>query len=260
MWGGDPIPTRKTDQNERKERKMKKILTASLVAMMAVSAAHADIASTKYVVGKIGDEIDNLDVTEQRVEGSYVAFVNETDGKVASQKVAFDTTVSEKSTDGNAPTSKAVYTAITNKEDVANKLEEKPEDWEDKSPEEQAKYYASVNYVDAEVSAVAGAAAGLSSAVSTLTSTVNSNKTAAEIGINEAKAAAAAAQDKSDADYQIGSNAGWINLIDTLPTKCKEENAECAMVARDGKLAWELISGSTAVEGKIPPVTPAVAE
>ena len=328
---------------------MKKLLTVSLVAVMAVSAAHADLASTAYVDGKIGDEIATLDVTEQRVAGSYVAFVNEADGKVASQKVAFDQAISSASTHDNAPTSKAVYDAINGVAgDVAGlDLDAAPESGKYVSTVAQADGQVSQQLVafDGEIKAgadgnysvnapTAGAVADFVNAAITVfdenqadfkntvaqhtsdisglntrlgdaedlidehTDAIAANRT--DIGtmtqddqtgqvtefantdyIKDSKTLSAAAvalddaigelgsemygeldtkQDKADADYQIGSNGGWINLIDTLPAKCKAANAECAMVARGGKLAWELISGATTVEGEISPVTPAAAE
>ncbi|MBE6461946.1 MAG: hypothetical protein E7006_03870 [Alphaproteobacteria bacterium] len=141
----------------------------------------------------------------------------------------------------NYTTTADMNTALGLKEDVANKLEEKPENWDTLSPEEQAKYYASVNYVDAEVSAVAGAAAGLSSTVSTLTSTVSSNKTAAETGINEAKAAAAAAQTTADAaDALSKSNKTAIDNLNVTyvseeeMTTFKGENTTAIANAKSG--------------------------
>ena len=87
---------------------MKKILTASLVAMMAVSAANADIASTNYVTKSI-EALDGSTATNGTAAGKYVVTVSQTDGTVGSATVGFDTKVSDKSDDKNAPTSKAVY-------------------------------------------------------------------------------------------------------------------------------------------------------
>ena len=93
---------------------MKKILTASLVAMMAVSAANADIASTGFVEKSIG-ALDGSAASTGTAAGKYVVTVSQTDGTVGSATVAFDKTVSENSTDNNAPTSKTVYNYVEGK-------------------------------------------------------------------------------------------------------------------------------------------------
>lgn len=62
----------------------------------------------------VRDAIKALDVSEVGSDGNYIKKVSETDGKVSITKQAFDTTVNSSSTDNNAPTSKAVNTAITN--------------------------------------------------------------------------------------------------------------------------------------------------
>ena len=58
---------------------MKKIITASIVAIMAVTAAHADIASTTYVDSRTGDPT-SLTTTAKNLTGA----VNELAGKLSS--------------------------------------------------------------------------------------------------------------------------------------------------------------------------------
>ena len=127
MWGGDSIPTRKTDQNERKERKMKKILTVSLVAMMAVSAAHADIASTTYVDNQVSEHADNvasetelghvkigegINVTEEGVISvSAGGVIGEKE--ITTYMIADGAVTTPKIADGNVTTAKIADNAVT---------------------------------------------------------------------------------------------------------------------------------------------------
>ncbi len=65
---------------------MKKLLTVSLVAVMAVSAAHADIASTKYVTDRTG-ELETLSTT---AKNNLVAAINEVAGVATGASGALD--------------------------------------------------------------------------------------------------------------------------------------------------------------------------
>lgn len=124
---------------------MKKLLTVSLVAVMAVSAAHADIASTKFVTDRTG-EVENLDAKFVDAQGQkitnltaavnkaielsgssvadldmdavgnqndttyYVHYATQADGKVAATAAQADGTVTKDST--KLVTSGAVYDAV----------------------------------------------------------------------------------------------------------------------------------------------------
>ena len=66
--------------------------------------------STAPVNGKaIKAALDTLDVGSVGGAGSYIRSISETNGKISSTPVNFDTALSSSSTDDNAPTSKTVY-------------------------------------------------------------------------------------------------------------------------------------------------------
>ena len=57
--------------------------------------------------------INNLDLAAVGSNGGYIKTVEQSDGRVSATRQPFDTSVSSNSTDDNAPTSRAVNTAIT---------------------------------------------------------------------------------------------------------------------------------------------------
>ena len=69
-----------------------------------------DSSSYKAISGKgVAAALDTLDVPSVGGSGKYISAISETDGKIAATPTAFDTALSSSSTNGNAPTSKAVY-------------------------------------------------------------------------------------------------------------------------------------------------------
>lgn len=116
---------------------MKKIVTVSLVAMMAVSAAHADLASTAYVEGKVGDHaaviagadtlghvkigkgiaVDGTGVISVSAEGMIGAGEITTgmiaDSAITNGKLAADAVTSEKIKNGEVKTDDVADNAIT---------------------------------------------------------------------------------------------------------------------------------------------------
>lgn len=52
-------------------------------------------------------------------------------------------------------------------------------------------------------------------------------------------------QDKANTDYQLGSNGSWIDLAASMPTSCKSEGGVCTIVAKSGKLYWEVVAGGS---------------
>jgi hypothetical protein len=90
----------------------------------SVAATDASPSTINAPTAKaVRDAINALDKAEVGSDGSYIKKVKEDDGVITATKQAFDTSVGSSSTDNNAPTSKAVHTAITgaiNALDVSN--------------------------------------------------------------------------------------------------------------------------------------------
>lgn len=159
---------------------MKKIFTASLVAIMAVTAANADIASTKYVTDRTGTTAD-LTTTAKDLTGA----VNELKTAIGTTTTNMDnyqlkservTTISGTGDDVTYPTTKAVAGyATTLMEGVSLDVEG--------IRTGLTNLATTVNNNETDIEGK----------VSALTTTVNNNKTAADTGIQEAKTAAAAA-------------------------------------------------------------------
>lgn len=82
----------------------------------ATALQQSDVASTYASTGSapangkaIKEALDTLDVGSVGGAGSYIRSISETNGKISSTPVNFDTALSSSSTDDNAPTSKTVY-------------------------------------------------------------------------------------------------------------------------------------------------------
>lgn len=58
------------------------------------------------------ETIESLTVDSVGSNGGYIKTIKEDNGKITATRQAFDTSISDSSTDNNSPTSKAVYTAI----------------------------------------------------------------------------------------------------------------------------------------------------
>jgi len=58
-------------------------------------------------------------------------------------------------------------------------------------------------------------------------------------------------QDKANANYQLGSNGSWINLADSMPASCKTADGVCTIVAKSGRLYWEVVAGGSTPEAEI---------
>lgn len=60
------------------------------------------------------ETIESLTVDSVGSNGGYIKAIKEDNGKITATRQAFDTSISDSSTDNNSPTSKAVYTATAN--------------------------------------------------------------------------------------------------------------------------------------------------
>lgn len=205
---------------------MKKILTVSLFAMMAVSAANADIASTKYVTDRTGTTA-NLTTTAKELTGavnelktkldtvagtgegsvsdqidSALANYTDTAGMNSAIDAAKEAAITAAANDAkkyideteleasqNAQ-NQTLNTAIDAKQTKALVTSVEEESSDTTYPSAKA-VYTFGNSIRAEVSE------GNALAINNLTQTINANKTAADAGINEAKQAAAAADSKA---------------------------------------------------------------
>ena len=74
----------------------------------------------KALLDEINNTISNLDVAQIGDDGKYIKFVSQENGQLAATAENFDTSITANSDNTNAPTSKAVYTAIT---DAVNALD-----------------------------------------------------------------------------------------------------------------------------------------
>jgi hypothetical protein len=81
----------------------------------STATATTDRSTTLTTKGYVDSKITALDVTSVGEDGKYLQKISETDGKIKATAQAFDKTISNTSTDNNAPTSKAVYSHVTNR-------------------------------------------------------------------------------------------------------------------------------------------------
>lgn len=63
------------------------------------------------------ETIESLTVNSVGSNGGYIKTIKEDNGKITATRQAFDTSISNNSTDNNSPTSKAVYTAVETVQD-----------------------------------------------------------------------------------------------------------------------------------------------
>ena len=283
---------------------MKKILTASLVAMMAVSAAHADIASTTYVDNKVSDHADNvasatelghvkigkgINVTEEGVISvSAGGVIGEKE--ITTDMIADDAVTSEKIKDGEVKTDDIadlavttvkiadnavtmgklgddVTTAMAGHELAANKLTGETVASPDLTATKYMSAFTTDKYIDkklgvfsegnaAELAEMKGDIAANAENIGSMEYDPDSQKIKEFSNTTYLKdseslsdavvaldTAAAAAQVKSTADFQVGgTNGTWFNLADTLPDVCKQgTGAECALVSADGVIKWSVV-------------------
>ena len=222
---------------------MKKILTASLVAMMAVTAARAEIASTKYVddadkvitdsigtvpegktvVGMIGEAqtAATYDDTEVRGLISDNAEAIEADEKaLADYKTEMVTTVSGLNT--------AISNEATARSDADTALDGRIDALEASNAEGGANAAAIAEAKKAGTDAqtyAEGVAADLAA-----------YETANDAAVEAVKATADGAQVKSEADLAIGTATGGWTTLKALPEYCL--TGSCALSSVDGAVQW----------------------
>ena len=238
---------------------MKKILTASLVAMMAVTAANANIASTKYVDDRTGtatftaDSIkgsanltaavetlagtvatNNTNVTQAindaktEITNAYEAADTALDGKITAEKEARE--AADTALDGKIT---ALDTKTTNalalKEDVANKATTE-------YTEGSTTQYPSIKI--AEVIANT-AVASTKTDLSTLTATVAANKTAADNAIAAAK---------SELQTELETEVGILEQADVDNLQAAKDYADSKDAAQTTTLQGEIATAKSGAE------------
>ena len=220
---------------------MKKILTASLVAMMAVTAANAKIASTKYVDDRTGtatftaDSIkdsanltaavetlagtvatNNTNVTQAiadaktEITNAYEAADTALDGKITAEKEAreaADTALDTKTTD-----------ALALKEDIANRVVNASDMKEDKKSQQ----YPTIQYFEDELEAELGFATGevmteVQELSTALSQEVTNRENADATNLQAAKEYTDA-EVKELADGTVANNTAAINAINNETT------------------------------------------
>ena len=220
---------------------MKKILTASLVAMMAVTAANAKIASTKYVDDRTGtatftaDSIkdsanltaavetlagtvatNNTNVTQAiadaktEITNAYEAADTALDGKITAEKEAreaADTALDTKTTD-----------ALALKEDIANRVVNASDVKEDKKSQQ----YPTIQYFEDELEAELGFATGevmteVQELSTALSQEVTNRENADATNLQAAKEYTDA-EVKELADGTVANNTAAINAINNETT------------------------------------------
>lgn len=88
------------------------IVNDSKVAVNSIAVSSAISTEVTNRNTAISTAINNLDVAEVGKSGSYIKTIKESNGVITATSQAFDTNLSNTSTDLNAPSSKAVYNAI----------------------------------------------------------------------------------------------------------------------------------------------------
>lgn len=99
------------------------IASATDLTAEVTRAKTAEEANAAAITQEVADRkaaIEALDAELVGSDGSYIKTVTEADGVVTAVAQKFDTTLSEDSTDNNAPTSKAVYDVIVADEKVTS--------------------------------------------------------------------------------------------------------------------------------------------
>lgn len=90
-------------------------ITEKATSASTTSADGNTTLTTKdYVDNYVDDKIAGLDVAQIGTDGKYLKTISEADGKITATSQDFDKTISNSSTDNNAPTSKAVKDYIWN--------------------------------------------------------------------------------------------------------------------------------------------------
>lgn len=84
------------------------VTTAEKTAWNAKANA-SEVYTKSQTDSAIETAIGALDVSSVGGSGKYISAISETNGKISATPTAFDTALSSSSTDGNAPTTKAVY-------------------------------------------------------------------------------------------------------------------------------------------------------
>lgn len=89
------------------------ITLAGTVTASGEITENSQLITKSYLETHISNTINTLDVASVGTSGSYLKTISETDGKISATTQTFDTSISNTSTNDNAPTSKAVNDAIT---------------------------------------------------------------------------------------------------------------------------------------------------
>ena len=87
----------------------------------STSTTSADENTTLTTKDYVDDKFNALDVAKIGADGKYLKTISETDGKITATPQDFDKTISDSSTDNNAPTSKAVKDYINTNINSLNK-------------------------------------------------------------------------------------------------------------------------------------------
>ena len=220
---------------------MKKILTASLVAMMAVTAANANIASTKYVDDRTGtatftaDSIKgsaNLTAAVETLAGTVATnntnvtqAINDAKTEITNAYEAADTALDGKITALDTKTTNA----LALKEDVANKATTE-------YTEGSTTQYPSIKI--AEVIANT-AVASTKTDLSTLTATVAANKTAADNAIAAAK---------SELQTELETEVGILEQADVDNLQAAKDYADSKDAAQTTTLQGEIATAKSGAE------------
>ena len=245
---------------------MKKLFTASLVAMMAVSAANADIASTKYVTDRTGNTTFTGSVS---TAADLTAAVNALAGKVDTVAGNGSGSVSDQIASAleNYDNSGEVDTKISNATDTLQANIDKKQDianiYTDADTPlagvDATTKYPSVSYVDAKVASINSGLSGVNNSITEINSALDTLGALAD----ESMVTTAFITDKNvtkakladDVQASLGKADNSVQTSTYNTDKSATDAAIAALQAADTQIAKDYADADSALkselEGKI---------
>ena len=207
---------------------MKKLLTVSLFAIMAVSAANADIASTKYV--------DNAKA------GAIEAAASDAAAKASAAQTAAEAKVTELDSSLSAVAKTGAYSDLTGTPTVDSTFSA--------TSDNAATSKAIAGYVATVKNELSNgntqAVAGLQEQINELDDTYVSETEIADYtntaGMNDAISTAKTEAIEAAAEAAVGKSQIGASDAFAVTDECKATGAVCSLVVRAGVAGWEKVS------------------